>query len=338
MLKTSSEGYLSSQQDGFRNHLCVLPCGGVTDHAVTNWTADVLKYYASYIINGSPADWMFHGFIFTPVSVRKNRYIYPKYAAFGTLGDLTDWQEWLNQLFLPGQNLHALHEAAAGKALDLWMTVPYPFLHQQNFGVVGGKLLHFNTVEDRLAAVKWWIDQFLIRWNAAKHLSDRLIFRGFVWQRESVFDFDEKLVLETNLYIKSKGFHRMWLPFHGSYMCLKWDQLDFDAVVTQANLYGNSVNNMYWIESCANYAKHFHTGIQIIGGKGVLYKDTDLLDYFNFGLPDRSNYMKSAFLVYQFPGQTLKEMYENRIVDYIRLYTFIKGLYSKISYPGMPYV
>jgi hypothetical protein len=301
-----------------------------------NWTPTELQYYVSYIINGTPADTMFNGFIFYPLSARKNRYIYPKYAAFGEIGDLADWQEWLNALFVPGQNLDALHTLATRAPLDLWITVPYPYLDQPNFGVVNGKMLQFDSDEDRFTAVAWWIDQFLLRWNE-RNLSDRLHLRGFVWQRESVYDFDEKVVKETNQYIKSKGYYRMWLPFFGAYMSLKWQELDFDAVVPHPNYYANSAFDVNWIGAAANYAKYFHTGLQIIGGKGYLYKETDLLDYFNFGLPDRFHYMKECFLVYQFPQQTLKELYENRLADYIRLYTFIKGTYFKVSYPGMPY-
>ncbi len=302
---------------------------------ISHWTPSELRYYVSYYADGNPIDKMFNGFIFNGLSVRKGRYLYPMYAGFGEPADCTDWIEWINSLFAPAQNLHALFLVATHSLLDVWISIPYPYLNQKNFGKVNKKSLNFENDDDRFSAVSWWIDKFIERWKKESDLSQRLNFRGFLWQRESVYDYDEKLVQLTNEYVKSKGYYRMWLPFYGSSGCLKIRELDFDVVALHSNYYGNTSYDRQWINHTSAFAQFYNTGIQIIFGKGVIYNDTHLLDYLALGLPEHNNYMTQSFLVYQFPNQTLKEIYENRYVDYIRLYMYTKGLYSKQLYPDI---
>lgn len=337
MLATSIEGYLLPSPEVIQNHVCVLPCGGVSDNAISHWTTSDVRFYVSYYVNGQPVDKMFNGFIFNGLSVRKGRYFYPMYVGFGEPANRTDWLEWIDSLFAPAQNLKALFSLATHSSLDVWISIPYPYLNQKNFGKVNGKILNFEKDDDRFTAVSWWIDQFIQRWEKEFILSKRLNFRGFLWQRESIYDYDEQLVKLTTAYVKNKGFYSMWLPFYGSSGCLKMRELDFDVVSLHPNFYGNTVYDHQWITNACAFAKYNNVGMQIIFGKGFIYNDTHLHDYLNLGLPEHNKYMTQSFLVYQFPNQTLKEIYENRVVDYIRLYTYMKGIYSRALYPDIRY-
>lgn len=336
MLATSPLGYLFPSPAEMQNHVCVLPCGGVAKDRISEWTAEELKYYVNFYSNDVPIQSMFNGFIFNGLSVRENRYMHPMYVGFAKAADRTDWLKWIESLFAPGKNLNALFSLAT-RPLDVWISIPYPYLNQTDFGRVKWKSLNFESEDNRIAAVAWWIDQFLTRWYSESSLSSRLILRGFLWQRESIHDYDERLVQETNRYVKTKGFYSMWLPFYGSYGCLKLPELNFDVVVPHSKYYGKANYDFPEIHNTCAFAKQAKTGIQIIYGKDHIYNETHLYDYLNLGLPEYNQYMTQSFLVYQFPNQSMKKIYELHYPEYAYLYLFVKGLYFKVVYPGIRY-
>ncbi|GIQ65518.1 hypothetical protein PACILC2_40860 [Paenibacillus cisolokensis] len=69
----------------------------------------------------------------------------------------------------------------------------------------------------------------------------------------------------------------------------------------------------------------------------MIYSDNHHLDYWNLGLAAHCGFMTESYLVYQFPNQRLDVLMKSNLVDYVRLYTFIKGLYQRVEYPGIPY-
>lgn len=337
MKKKKVGEYLPPSPHGVQNHVCVLPCGGLAADVPRYWTTADLQYYTSYMLNGKPVDRMFNGFVFNGISVRDDHFLYPMYAGFAQPATQVDWTAWIETLFAPGKNLHALASLVTSVPFDVWISIPYPYLNQKNFGQVEDKILDFAQEGDRFLAVSWWIEQFLNRWQQSLQLVSKLNFRGFMWQRESVHNYDEKLVQSTNKYVRSKGVLSMWLPFYGSYGSLKLPELGFDIVAFHPNFLGNTEFDYNWIKQAAIFARQNQTGIQIVYGKGPFYNNTHLLDYLNLGLPAYENYQQRSFLAYRFPHQTMKEIHANQFLHYIYLYTFIKGCYPKIPYPNIPY-
>lgn len=337
MIKTSPEGYLASDAYDVQNHMCVIPCGGLSENSVTQWSKEQLQYYASYIVDGKPIDRMFGGFIFNGIQMRDKTFIHPLYVGFGKPSRKKDWLLWIETLFAPDANLNALYEVAGNRKLDVWVSIPYPHSFQKEFGEVRDEDLDFSDLGDRVRAVRWWLDRFISRWNSESKLHDRLTFRGFVWQREAIDANDEELVRRVTGLVQRRNYLSMWLPNYGSNGVINWKDYGFNLAILNSNYYGNTSYDYTWINNTCTFAKYYNTGIQINFGKGLIYNDTHLLDYLNLGLPDRNNYMTSAMLVYQFPNQSLAEIYKDRFVDYVRLYTFIKGLYQRVDYPGIPY-
>lgn len=335
MVPTSSIGFLAPEAYNLRNHICMIPCGGLSEHDPVYWRAEQLQYYAGYMINGQPIDLMFGGFIFNGIRARKNHFIYPLYVGFGQPSEKEDWKTWIDVLFTPNTNLHALYNVAGSTPLDVWISLPYPHPFQRSFGKINGRKLDFKEDEDRFQAIEWWLDAFIGRWNENAHLHQKLKLRGFMWQRESIDTSEEALVKRVNGAIKQRNYFSLWLPNYGSLGVLNWHSFGFDLAALNTNYYGNTSYDYNWIINASAFAKTFHTGMQIIFGKGLIYSQTHQLDYFNLGA--RHGFMKDSFLVYQFPNQDLVGIYKERFVDYIRLYTFIKGLYKEIDYPGKLY-
>lgn len=339
MVPTSAKGYLSPSAYQMNNHVVMIPCGGLSGENPFEWKASALKYYSNYILNNAPIDRMFGGFIFNGIRTRESHMIHPLYVGFGKPSEMTDWLAWIDNLFATDSNLHALYQTIGiGKEpRDVWISIPYPHPYQRSFGKLRGRQLDFSVENDRAEAVEWWMDEFIGRWKKSTQLHGKLRFQGFLWQRESVDAGDENVVRSINAAIRQRKLLSMWLPNYGSAGVINWTDLGFHVVLLNCNYTGNTSYDTSWIRNTNLFARHYHTGIQITWGKGLIYNRTHQLDYFNKGLPGDLGYMQDSFLVYQFPNQSLEHVYKENIVDYIRLYTFIKGLYTRINYPGIPY-
>lgn len=337
MIPVSANGYLSPTAYQLQEHACVLPCGGLLNEAPLLWTDEKLKYYTHYVVNHQPIDRLFNGFIFKGVQTRASHFIDPLYAGLGDPADLTDWLQWLQALFAPEANLHALARLAGDRKPDVWITLPYPHPSQSHFGVIQGRMPNFQTDEDRVMAMLWWADQLLARWKTDVALQKRLQLRGFVWPKEMLDEDDARIVPQVNTGIKARGLLSMWLPNYGAAHVIEWRELGFDVAVLYSNYTGHSSFERPWLTNAAMFAKTLHTGIQIVWGTGQMYNQTHPLDYFNLGLPEAADYMQQAYQVFQFPNRTLDALYTDRFTDYIQLYLFLKGLYQKNDYPGIAY-
>ncbi|WP_040203298.1 DUF4855 domain-containing protein [Neobacillus jeddahensis] len=327
----STNEFMSAEKLGVQNHLCLLPYGEDTDNGITNWTAEDLIPYQSYLVNGAPIDSMFGGLIFNPISGRKNHFIYPMYTDFGTLSEKDDWKLALKRLFMDKVNLEAAaSNTADGKKTDIWVAIPYPILTQTNFGKVEGEKINFKREEHRILAMTWWMDKFLSKWKKSKRLDEKLTFRGFVWPRASIDSRDESLVQKVTAFIRQKGYLSLWLQQYGSTGCVEWKEFGFDAACTHPNFYGKTGPDYTWIPNSTVYAKYFQTGMQISFGKGLLFKENHLLDYLNYGV--FNDYMNNSLLVFDFPNQTMRDIYQNHPNEYVYLYSFIKKAYTPI-YP-----
>lgn len=337
MVPKSSKGYLAPNAYGLQNHVTVIPCGGLLGDMPTYWNKNQLAPYAHYIVNGKQTDTLFNGFVFNGIRVRDTHFIHPLFVGFGEPSDITDWIMWADGLFLPNLNLQALAAVAGKSKRDVWVSIPYPHPMQNKFGVVGSRMLDFQKEEDRLAAVVWWMDLFLQRWRNNRHLHSQLQLRGFLWQREAADANDIPLIGKVNQHIHQLGYRAMWLPNYGSYGVTEWRDLGFDVTAINTNYTGNTSYDYKWIQNAALFAATYHNGLQILWGKGLIYSNRHQLDYWNLGLPRYCDYMQKSFLVYSFPNQRLDQIYRTQSSDYIKLYTFVKGLYQKTAYPKIPY-
>lgn len=327
----STNQYMTAEELGIQNHLCVLPYGDESESGICNWTAEDLKPYQFYLVNDVAIDSMFGGLIFNPICGRKDHFLYPMYTDFGKPVEKEDWKLALKRLFLRNYNLDAAAKNTTdGKKLDIWVTVPYPNITQTNFGKVEGEAINFKIEEHRVLAMTWWINRFLSKWEKAKHLQEKLTLRGFVWPRASIDSQDENLVQRITTYIRQKGLLSLWLQQYGSVGCVEWKKFGFDATCTHPNFYGTTGPDFPWIANSTVFAQYFRIGMQITFGKGLMYKENHLLDYLNYGV--YNEYMTKSLLVFQFPNQTMREIYQNHPNEYTYLYSFIKKVYSPV-YP-----
>lgn len=326
-LLLTGNSYITAEELGVQNHICLLPCGRKSESGISKWTAHDLKPYQNYIVEDEAVDTMFSGLIFQPVTGRTRHYLHPMYSNLGLNAQRKDWEVALKRLYLEDYNFDAAAKnTEQGNITDIWVTLPYPNPTQTKFGKVDNKVLNFKMDSDRFAALKWWIDRFLEEWELAEHLHQYLKFRGFVWPRVAIDSGDEELVINVNHYIRSKDLLTLWLQQYGSAGCVEWDKFGFDASCTHPNFYGNKGPDFPWIANSTVFAKYYHLGMQITFGKGLLYKKNHLLDYLNYGV--YNDYMNDSLLVFQFPNQTMRDIYLNHPEEYAYLHSFIKKTYT----------
>ncbi|WP_342539852.1 DUF4855 domain-containing protein [Heyndrickxia sp. FSL K6-6286] len=329
-MSNMSTGYMTAEQHSITNHICVLPVGDFLNKEMGNWSTEELKYCQYYFENGQPLDTFFRSYIFDPIRIRDDYYIHAMHTGLGKQARISDWMLVTDHLFDENVNLHALAQNTnEGEVNEVWVTIPYPHPLQENFGTVLEEKLDFTNDEDRLKAIKWWIECFLIRWQKEEGLHQKLAFKGFVWQRSSINTGDEQIVKDTNDYIHQKGYLTLWLFNFGSPGCAQWDTLNFDAACANPNYYGNTEVDTNWIKNTTVFSQYYHTGIQISFGTGMLFNNTHLYDYLNFGVSE--GYMMNSLIAFQFPNQTLKKIYLNHPDEYKNMYLFTKKQYEPIQ-------
>lgn len=331
------QGYFKAEETGVTNPIVVLPCGGLPGQGIPDWSYTDLLPYTTYMKTEHAVAPLFGSFLFNGIQTREHRYIFPLYVGFGEPADQTDWLDWIEHLFSANLNLEALQQAAALDEVDVWISLPYPHPMQTQFGTVAEQMLTFDSEQDRIDAVLWWVEQFLQRWAQEKARYPKLRLRGFQWQRESIDSIDEPIVKAVNQAIAQTSYQTIWLANYGSYGVDNWKSLGFTNIAIHSNYTGNTTHDFNWIHHAANYAKYYHTGLQITYGKGMIYSDGHFIDYLNFGLPWVQGYMSEVLVVFQFPNQTLSDIIREHPEHYDLLFAFLSGTYTWTSYPGMPY-
>lgn len=135
-----------------------------------------------------------------------------------TQGNKAEWQSWLDDNFVSGAQLDALAQAVRDYARPLTpgykakavIMIPYPDPSVKEWD----KGVSFQDVNNRIQAVKWFVQSFLSRYQTAKTsfdgkpLSDYLELTGFYWMKENFSDNWQKngedtLIFAVNGFIDS---------------------------------------------------------------------------------------------------------------------------------------
>ncbi len=340
-LQTSARGYLAPDAGGAISPVAHLRCGGdwLGKH-YKRWSRSEIECYMRDQTTAQ-ADSLFRSFLFSPVRAESGRFLDPLFRGFAPPPDVSDWNEWLRELFLSGHNLDALSQSVtgtegAGGKVDVWITLPYPDPGHKSFGQADKERLDFNRQSDRQRALDWWIGRFVKKWSRSGY-GDRLSLRGFRWPAAMLPDGDVDLVTATAKTVHRHRLLFMWLPNYGADRVTDWQQLGFDITVLQPNYCGKTPLGREWIDNCALFAAHYGCGLQIACGRGLLYDPYHLHDYLNRGLPQYKRYMKEAFLVFQFDRAGMETLHRERSPLYKMISAFVRGTYEKQAYPGIPY-
>lgn len=294
--------------------------------------------YVGYLDkNGKATDTMFDGYLFLPFV----SFLYEGYKKKPL--DKAKWQYYMDQQFLPGKNLDALELAAEQVAKDLnkpdlkvkaFFSILYPVVEQRAFGEVGGKMRDFTVLEDRIAAIKWLIDEQEERFYAKKY--KHIDLSGFYWFTEEI-DYNDTQLLEmirfTTDYVRSKNLITTWIPYYLASGFDDYRRLGFDMACYQPNYAFRQDIPEQRLFDAADTAKLLGMCIELEVGGTEQWNVEHTRNYYAAGAV--TGYMKeAAHMYYQegMPGAFYKAYHSSDPElhsMYDDSYRFIKGTYPK---------
>lgn len=291
--------------------------------------------YVGYLKDGKAVDTLFDGYLFLPFV----SFLYEGYKKRPL--DKSKWQYYMDRQFLDGKNLDALEIAAEQVQKDLglpelkvkvFFSILYPVVEQRAFGEVGGKNLDFTVLEDRIAALKWLIDEQEERFKAKNYKHLDLV--GYYWFTEEI-DYEDSQLLEmirfTTDYVRAKNMITTWIPYYLASGYNDWRRLGFDMACYQPNYAFRKDIPEQRLFDAAETAKLLGMCIELEVGGTERWNVGHTRNYYAAGAV--TGYMKdAAHMYYQegMPGSFYKAYHSDDPVlhsMYDDTYRFIKGTY-----------
>ena len=292
--------------------------------------------YVGYLNKeGKATDTLFDGYLFLPFV----RFLYDRYKKRPL--DKSMWQHYMDLQFLEGKNLDALELACEQVQKDLgvedfkvkvFFSILYPVVEQRAFGEIDGKMRDFTVLEDRIAALKWLIDEQEARFKEKNYKHLDLV--GYYWFTEEI-DYNDTQLLEmirfTTDHVRSKGLITTWIPYYLASGYNDWRRLGFDMACYQPNYAFREDIPVQRLFDAAETAKLLGMCIELEVGGIQRWNVGHTRNYYAAGAV--TGYMKdAAHMYYQggMPGEYYKAYHSDDPVlhsMYHDTYRFIKGTY-----------
>ena len=205
------------------------------------WTVEKLKWLAAYRdAQGRTKDFFFDGFLILGFGCKGGRHL----LGLDTRKPATkaDWSGAVSAYLNTALRLSRAFEETRRelgepeREAKVVLAMPFPDTRDARFGPVGGRQLDLERLEDRTAAVAWYVDETLRQWHAREAdgglAGARLV--GFYWGREGIWRGDEDLLRNVSGHIHRKGLLFHWIPAYGGGR-KDWRELGFDCTTQQIN-------------------------------------------------------------------------------------------------------
>ena len=207
--------------------------------------ASVLSYESN---NGQITDTLFDGVAFRPTT--DWMYIYPEGGAQIRNTTKREWSSFLyNNILQDDYNLPAFEKAAGNLKQTLGMpeykaAVYLPLMITRDgfdsWGEIDGVALDFTNSADRIAALKWLVDESIAAFDAKGFVNVELC--GFYYIDEAMREGDMDILPTVTEYVRSKGLKTFWAPYSDAngtrpsdeYL---WDDYGFDEATYQINYF-----------------------------------------------------------------------------------------------------
>lgn len=226
-----------------------------------DWTVDEFRPYVVHEYADGTKDWLFDGFLFLEFKNGSGRHYTVGYEKLNARKG--EWAWLLDRIFEEGKSLSALDacitEAAGelgkpGFKHQIVLGLPEAIRDQKDWGELNGRTLDFSKEEDQLAATRWYIDELVKRFKAAKYKN--LELSGFYWVAETN-NYCGELTVPISDYIHSLGKLFYWIPYWQSKGAEDWKALGFDVAYQQPNhFFNHSIPDSRLDDACAFARAH----------------------------------------------------------------------------------
>lgn len=231
----------------------------------SKWTPDQIKHYIYRPGENGKPEWMFDGFLFVEFKAEKNgaTYCFDE-SEYWNPADKNLWKWLSEETFAEGRGPNALEEILTDLA-DQGYTPPYkrqvvfglpnPVYMFNKWGILNNKRMDFSKQEDRVAAVKWYIELILNEWKKKDY--KYLDLGGFYWTKENLNTKtdDSAFLREVSKIIKEKGYDFSWIPYYGAEGSPTWKDHGFDIAYQQPNHFFSTETPDWFLPESIRFAK-----------------------------------------------------------------------------------
>lgn len=243
--------------------------GGSAHRTPFLWDEDRFDHHVSYTDVEGKMHWLFDAFLAIEFVDTKNNMSY----MLGNGRPSADKDSWIELMdyWFDRENGFAALDRSVEKAAEkmgnpktgrkVIITLPDPIIYQ-NFkdmnssttywGFIDGKQMDFKKPVDRLAAMKWYIDEVRDRWDKANYknlefigfyiISEDLAIPGYGWSPE--IKHWEDIYPEISNYIHACNETLTWIPYNSAGGHQLWKQFGIDYAMMQPNYFWHSEYDM----------------------------------------------------------------------------------------------
>jgi len=244
-VELASEVPASSNSDLWCRHT-ILVFSYPSDPEAKRLNAEDLQWLVAYCgLDGKPQDFFFDGFLITGFACPDGRHL----LGVGKPAIKTDWENAVRSYTSAAVRINDAFRSVRQTLSDptrkakIILAIPYP-----DSRITKLDSFDFSQHEDRVAAVRWFVDAALTRWNelSANGKLDASQLVGFYWGREGATAprtengprNDFRLMKDVAAYVHQKGHLFHWIPgFRAGrvFARVPLAEIGFDCVTQQIN-------------------------------------------------------------------------------------------------------
>lgn len=234
-----------------------------------DWTAEQFQSYLTWTNpETQKEEWLFDGFLFLEFKSNTGFMFASGYKQRPATKEEQLW--YLERIFEKDKSVLALDHALGQKIKQIGapprprkvvLTLPEPMIDTENWGELDGKKLDFKNTKDRVAAVRWFMDRLIERWNQEN--IENLELAGFYWVAESVNDSDHELMKAVSAEIHQRNKRFYWIPWWNAPGSARWKELGFDVVYQQPNLFFHLNVPKERVRQACDFAKAHVMGLEM---------------------------------------------------------------------------
>lgn len=224
------------------NDLVLLYSGG--QHRKFQWDEQHVNPYVTYTDSTGKESWLFDSFLLLEIHNGIGKTFATGYTK--NPANQQEWKDLVNHYFQSRYCLGAL-ERSIDSAIErignpkekrkIIIGLPEPIAGQKDWGSVrNGVPLDFSSSDDRIAAVKWYIDYVRQKFNEMKY--DNLELTGFYWIAEEATN-TRTILADVSKYINELNYSFNWIPYFKSDGYSDWEKLNFNFAYLQPNYFFN---------------------------------------------------------------------------------------------------
>lgn len=253
--------------------LVLLYSGGA--HRKFQWDETHVQPYVTYTDESGKESWIFDSFLFLEIHNGAGKTFATGYT--NTPANQKEWQDLADHYFQSVYCLGAI-EISINKAIErigspenrrkIVIGLPEPITGQKDWGSVRNDVpLDFSIPNDRVKAVKWYIDYVRKRFNETQY--DNLELAGFYWVAEEATN-TRAILADIATYLNDLKYSFNWIPYFKSDGYEEWKQLCFNYAFLQPNLFFNESIPYSRLDEACELAIRYNMDMEIEFDERVL--------------------------------------------------------------------